>query len=231
MFKVLQEVIMMEKAQTKVLESGIVVVEGIFQKGDEPNANKRIYPMEYLVREVERITPLVQQRALVGELDHPFYPDPNEASIIHAQHASHVIGKLWADGNTVYGRAEALDTPTGKILQEFIKKKVQIGVSSRSLGDVRDGVDGFQHVDESLKVITFDMVVGPSVVESRMREVSALKEWKMLKETEARVQKKLLENKRSMKAPAKKEAEEDPDYITKIVREVMNREMNLPKKF
>lgn len=227
MYKVLTEVMVMEKAQAKVLDNGIVIVEGIFQKGDEPNANKRIYPMEYLSREVDRLLPLVQARALVGELDHPFYPDPNEASIIHAQHSSHVIGKLWTEGNIVMGRAEALDTPTGKILQEFIKKKVQIGVSSRSLGDVRDGINGFQYVDESLKVITWDMVIGPSVVESKMAAVSAMNEWKVFKETEQRVKQKLSENIAKQVAPKE---EEDPEYISKVIREVMNKEFNLPKK-
>lgn len=230
MFKVLQEVLVMEKAEAKVTNNGIIVVEGVFQKGNQPNANRRVYPTEYLLKEVERLSVLTRDRALVGELDHPFYPDPNEASIIHAQHSSHVIVKLWAEGDIVYGRAEALNTPVGQILQEFIKKKVQIGVSSRALGDVRDGVDGFQYVDESLKIITFDMVVGPSVVESKMKATSALQEWTLMKETQQRVQQKLMQNKEAKVAPAKVEQEYDPEYVQKVIREVIAKEFNLPNK-
>ena len=102
-----------------------------------------------------------------------------------------------------------------------MKKKLQVGVSSRSLGDVQDGADGFQYVDSSLKIITWDSVLGPSVVESKLKLASALKEWKAVKETEMRLQKQLLE---------RKTATEDSEQVRRMVKEIIENELGITKK-
>lgn len=206
------EVMQLEAAAVKKAPSGAMILEGVFQKGDEPNANRRVYPMEYLMREVERLTPLCKSRGLLGELDHPFYPDQNESAIIHSKDASHLITSLWQDGKTmVMGQMEVLDTPRGLILQEFIHKGVQIGVSSRSLGDVRQSPNGFDYVDESLKIITFDAVIGPSVTESKMYEAKVVREWQdLMAGTAQSIEKKVLTEVRD---------EKDTDEVRRLIRE------------
>lgn len=191
--------------------------KAVFQKGDTPNANKRIYPMEYLVREMGRLNPIVEKRGLVGELDHPYFRDDDaESSVIHSQKVSHVITKLWQDGNFIWGELEPLNTPSGVILQEFLKAKVMIGVSSRSLGAAQQGANGFWFVDDSLKIVTWDSVVGPSVAESDLRGQEVQKEWaNLLKETKNvanMVQKKQID----------KGKEYDPDEVRYFVKSVMN---------
>ena len=178
---VLYELLMLEAVKIGKSEiTGAMEVSGVFQKSDEPNANRRVYPSEYLNREFKRLKEACKARSLFGELDHPWFPDEGEAAIVHAKETSHIITDLWNEGSIYYGKLELLDTPNGLIAQEIISKKCQIGVSSRSLGGVRQGANGFSYVDDTLKILTWDIVIGPSVVESKLQEVRALKEWQEL---------------------------------------------------
>ena len=176
--RLLEEILLLETSSFKEdSSSGVITLEGVFQLADQPNANRRVYPLNYLLREIERLKPVCESRALLGELDHPFYPDENEAAIVHLGNVSHVISKLWDEGATIYGRLEVINTPSGLILQEFIKRNLQVGVSSRSLGSVTERANGFSYVDDNLKILTFDVVCGPSVVTSKLKQVTAIKEW------------------------------------------------------
>ncbi len=216
MLKILEEVFLLESDKAVINNDSSMTLSGVFQKGDEPNANRRVYPMQYLEREVERLLPLCKTRALVGELDHPVFSSASEASTIHMKNASHVITNLTIKGKYVYGDIEVLATPSGLILQEFIRKRVKCGVSSRSLGDVNTGLDGFDYVAENLKIITWDDVVGPSVVESDMQEKKVYREWMVIKEAKERIDGKILnENK-------KQHYLDDPESLRATIRKVID---------
>lgn len=79
--------------EAKKLANGNMVVSGLVQATDKPNANRRIYPYEVLKRQVDQYVqgPIAENRAL-GELDHP------ESSIINLKNVSHNIVRLWWDG-------------------------------------------------------------------------------------------------------------------------------------
>jgi len=99
---------------------------------------------------------------MLGELNHPEYRDPNP------ENASHVVTKLWLseDNKYVYGEAEILDTPKGRILESLLRAGVEIGVSSRGEGQMVER-GGDSYVDEdSYDLITFDGVLEPSVEEA-----------------------------------------------------------------
>ena len=211
---VLKEILLLEVSSEQAKKG---ILEGVFQKGDTPNANRRIYPMEYLLREMERLAPLCTERALVGELDHPFYPDEAESAVIHAGGVCHVIPQLWQDNKFIYGKSEILNTPNGLILREFIDKKIQIGVSSRSMGNAVEHADGFYYVDNSLKIITWDHVVGPSVVESRMNLVEVQRDWnRLMKEAKTVATKNIQQQK-------EKSDELDPDEARYHIRKVLKK--------
>lgn len=149
-------------------------VTGIFQEAEIQNANSRVYPRSVLEQAVARIKPFVEARKVLGEFDHP--PDAK----IHLDRVSHLITKLWMEGNKVYGQAEVLEhTQFGQALKGLLKQNVTIGVSSRGIGDmVTESTGGkqFFRVLEGYNLITFDAVAEPSVpgteltmMESRMR--------------------------------------------------------------
>jgi len=129
---------------------------GKFQKCDEQNNNGRVYPRSILESQVKAIQGKIDERSLVGALDHP----ANDA--IHLSQASHLITKLWVEKNgDVMGEAEILSTPNGKIVEALIGDGVKIGISSRGLGSVSENSE-VKIVNEDFKLITFDLVSDPS---------------------------------------------------------------------
>tara|TARA_R100001509_G_scaffold159883_1_gene126861 strand:- start:61 stop:1635 length:1575 start_codon:yes stop_codon:yes gene_type:complete len=131
-------------------------LRGKFQQCDEQNNNGRIYPRKILEAQVKAIQEKIGDRSLVGALDHP----ANDA--IHLSQASHLITGLSVGKNgEVIGECEILSTPNGKIVEALIKDGVKIGISSRGVGSVTEGIKG-KIVNEDFKLITFDLVSDPS---------------------------------------------------------------------
>ena len=131
-------------------------LRGRFQKCDEQNNNGRIYPRKILEGQVKKIQEKINDRSLVGALDHP----ANDA--IHLSQASHLITGLSVDkSGDVIGECEILSTPNGKIVEALINDGVKIGISSRGVGSVSEGREG-KVVNEDFKLITFDLVSDPS---------------------------------------------------------------------
>lgn len=135
---------------------GLVSFRGKFQEAEAVNKNKRMYPYNVLNDNIDRLKEAVKERRLVGELDHP------TDSIIHFAEASHVVTKLWWDGNILMGEGEILNTPNGKILKSLIEDGVKVGISSRGVGNGKVNEDGILVIGESYKLITFDAVADPS---------------------------------------------------------------------
>lgn len=209
------EILTLEQANN---HNGAIILNGVFQKANEPNGNKRIYMIDTLQREVNRLLPICKKRALIGELDHPQTNDPEEGTLLHMSNASHIITDLMMKENLMYGSLELLDTPKGIIAQEFVKKKVKIGVSSRALGSVIELGNGFLKVDNDLEIITWDLVVGPSVSESELKNSTIVNEWKILTES---LRKKLITeiSKKNMVDEKKNLTKQyDPDYIRYLIR-------------
>jgi len=130
---------------------------GVFSEAERPNGNKRIYGRPLLEREVKKLQKQIGDRRLLGELDHP------SDEIVHLGNVSHVITKLYMQGNHVMGEGEVLNTPSGKVLTELLRAGVKLGISSRGTGSVDLGEGGANYVvGENYNMITFDMVSEPS---------------------------------------------------------------------
>jgi len=138
------------------IEKGLIKFRGKFQEAEAVNKNKRMYPFTVLDENVQRLMEVVKGRGLIGELDHP------TDSIIHFRDASHVITKLWWDGNVLMGEGEILNTPHGKVLKALINDGVRVGISSRGVGNGKVNENGILVIGESYKLITFDAVADPS---------------------------------------------------------------------
>ena len=136
--------------------NGFVKFKGKFQEAEVKNKNGRLYRYNLLERERCRLDPIILERRLFGELDHP------SDSIIHLENASHLITRLWWIDNVLYGEGEILPTPAGKILETIIRCGIPVGISSRGIGNGKTDKDGTMIVDETFKLITFDVVADPS---------------------------------------------------------------------
>lgn len=137
-------------------DKGLIKFRGKFQEAEAVNKNKRKYPYDVLNANVKALIPIIEARGLIGELDHP------TDSIIHFEKASHVITKLWWEGNNLMGEGEILNTPHGRILKALINDGVRVGISSRGVGNGRVDESGILVIGESYKLLTFDAVADPS---------------------------------------------------------------------
>lgn len=151
-------------------DKGLTKFRGKFQEASAVNKNKRIYPFEVLDNNVKSLLPAIEARGLVGELDHP------TDSIVHFEKCSHVITKLWWDGNNLMGEGEILNTPHGRILKALLNDGVRVGISSRGVGNGRNDENGILVIGESYKLITFDAVADPSTYSAFQEKVVGKKE-------------------------------------------------------
>lgn len=157
--------------EARRLANGNMVVSGLVQATDKPNANRRIYPYQTLFVQVQKYIagPIAENRAL-GELDHP------ESSIINLKNVSHNIVKLWWEGKDLYGDVEILPTPSGNILRQLFSNNITVGISSRAMGSVTPIGEGLVQVEDDLDLICWDFVSTPSTYGAYMKPVSGLRE-------------------------------------------------------
>lgn len=132
-----------------------IVLKGILQKGNTLNRNGRKYPIEILKREVDKYNQLVKERRALGELDHP------DSAVVSLSNVSHLVTRMWWDGDTLHGEVEIIDTPSGDILKGLLRSGVMLGISSRGVGSVKSQ-SGADVVQEDFELIAFDFVSSPS---------------------------------------------------------------------
>ena len=145
----------LSESEKKNVMEGAVYLVGICQKAGTKNGNGRVYRKETLEREVEAYQKTIRERRSLGELDHP------DDSVINLKNASHLVTKMWWEGDNVMGKIEVLETPSGKILKELVKAGCKLGISSRGLGSTSKK-GAITEVDDDFQLICFDMVSEPS---------------------------------------------------------------------
>ena len=144
------------KIVTESLDDGqggkTLYMEGIFIQGNKPNQNQRIYPSH----EIKKAVDSIQQRiddgfTVLGEADHP------DDLQVNLDRVSHMIERMWMDGDDGIGRLKLLPTPLGNICKTLIECGAKLGVSSRGSGNVNESgkVSGFD-------IQTVDIVANPS---------------------------------------------------------------------
>jgi hypothetical protein len=148
-------------------------IEGRFLVGNEVNRNNRMYKMDTLRQEVARYTKdYIDTNRALGELGHPDTPSLN------LERVSHKIVSLVEDGNTFRGKALILETPYGQIVKNFIDSGVNLGVSSRAMGSVVMTKEGYNLVQDDLRLATAaDIVADPSAPGAFVQGIMENKEW------------------------------------------------------
>ena len=173
--KLIRETVEQVKYLTETTENGKknLFIEGTFLVGDTVNRNNRMYKMDTLRREVGRYDEeYIKTNRALGELGHPDTPTLN------LERVSHKIISLVEDGNTFYGKALVLETPYGQIVRNFIDNDVSIGVSSRALGSLVQTKEGYNLVQDDLKLATAaDIVADPSAPGAFVQGIMENKEW------------------------------------------------------
>lgn len=173
--KLIRETVENVKYINEATENGSkkLYIEGTFLVGEAVNKNNRMYKMDTLRNEVQRYNDeFISQNRALGELGHPDTPT------INLERVSHKILSLVEDGNTFYGKALILDTPYGQIVKNFIENDVTCGVSSRALGSLVQTKEGYNLVQDDLRLATAaDIVADPSAPGAFVNGIMENKEW------------------------------------------------------
>jgi len=162
------EVITEGKGSTKRM-----YIEGTFLQGDIKNRNGRMYPISTLAKEVGRYNEAYTNKGrALGELGHPDGPT------INLDRVSHKIVKLEQRGSNIYGKAQLLSTPMGKIASSLLDEGVKLGVSSRGVGSLKMNNEGVNVVGEDFMLATAaDIVADPSAPDAFVDGIMEGKEW------------------------------------------------------
>ena len=147
---------LLTEAEKREVSNGFLIFPAKLQEADAVNGNQRVYPRDTLLREIENYQKLVKDRRSLGECDHP------DDSVINLKNASHMVNRVWWEGNNVLGTVKVLNTPSGNILRGLYESGVKFGFSSRALGSLQEGKSGSQVVQDDLQLICFDAVSEPS---------------------------------------------------------------------
>ena len=132
------------------------MIEGIFMQAESKNRNGRVYPKNVLESATDKYQKeQVKTGRAVGELGHPDSPT------INLDRVSHKITELNWDGNNVIGKAEILETPMGQIVRGLMDGEVQLGVSTRGMGSLKQS-GGKTVVSDDFILSTVDIVQDPS---------------------------------------------------------------------
>lgn len=147
-------------------------IEGVFMQAEKQNRNGRVYPKDVLGKEADRYNrEYVQKNRAFGELGHPDSPT------INLDRVSHMITKLYPDGNNFIGKAKILDTPNGKIVKSLLDGGATLGVSTRGVGSLKPQ-NGYQVVQNDFHLATAaDIVADPSAPDAFVRGIMEGKEW------------------------------------------------------
>lgn len=154
-FKILQE-----KAK-----DGSMTVYAKFSEADKRNQNSRIYPLKILSREVDRLQTKIAAGQFLGQADHSDSPQT------FLRDVSHVVTGLEMKGNNGYATIKILNTEAGRNIQEIIKGKGKVGISTRSVGTV-DAKTG--KIQSDLKLLALDLVANPSVKDATIGKENIL---------------------------------------------------------
>jgi hypothetical protein len=145
-------------------------IKGPFLMANEANRNKRVYPLEEMVKEVSRYDKeMIRENRATGELNHPTSPE------INLERACHVVTELKQNGNIFEGKSKILSTPVGQVVRSLIMDGVKLGVSSRALGRV-DEKNGVNTVSD-FRLVAIDVVADPSVPTAFVNGILESKQW------------------------------------------------------
>ena len=147
-------------------------IKGVFLQSEVKNRNGRVYPKNILLKEVRRYNKeFINKNRAFGELGHPDGPTVN------LERVSHMVKRLYPEGDNFIGEAKIMDTPYGKIVKGLIDEGAQLGVSSRGMGSIEQR-NGASYVKSDFYLATAaDIVADPSAPDAFVEGIMEGKEW------------------------------------------------------
>ncbi len=137
----------------------------IFMLVDTVNDNMRYYPKQQYLNNEPQLKKKIENRRLLGELEHPFTDDINRIYTVNLKEVQILITDLKLHDKTVYGEFQILNTPNGVILKNLLDYNINLGISLRGLGDTEEKIIENKQVEyiipDSFEIICWDIVHTP----------------------------------------------------------------------
>lgn len=131
-------------------------LKGPMMVAERVNKNGRLYPIAEMRREAQRyIEEMVNTGRAMGELNHPSSAD------VDLERACHLIVSLNEDDNIFHGKSKILSTPCGQIVRCLINDGAKVGMSTRALGALEEGVS--HSTVKNMRLVAVDCVADPSI--------------------------------------------------------------------
>jgi hypothetical protein len=148
-------------------------IEGVTLQSEVKNKNGRVYPKDVLGEAIDKhITEFMKYGRAVGELNHPV----EKSSEINPDRISHRFTEVNEDNNNFRTKALVLNTTEGTQVKNLIEGGVQLGISSRGFGDVKES-NGAKVVQSLYLVSLGDIVTNPSAPQAFVTAVFESAEW------------------------------------------------------
>lgn len=145
-------------------------ITGPYMMAEKQNQNGRVYKLDEMVKEVDRyLTEMVKTRRAIGEMNHP------QSTEVNPVNACHLVTEMKQNGNYFMGKSLILDTPMGQLLKSLVRDRIQMGISTRGLGNLAESTQG--KMVSNFHLICLDVVHQPSVQNAMLESVLESKEW------------------------------------------------------
>lgn len=145
-------------------------ITGPYMMAEKRNQNGRVYNLNEMTREVDRYSvDMIKTRRAIGEMNHP------QSTEVNPVNACHLVTELRQNGNYFIGKSLILDTPMGQLLKSLVKDKIQMGISTRGLGNLAESTEGKRV--SNFHLICLDVVHQPSVQNAMLESILESKEW------------------------------------------------------
>ena len=140
-----------------------IVLTGLFTSFDTKNRNGRIYESADFLPHVDALREQINNKRLLGELDHPHRFEISLANV------SHVVESLEYDPrqNAIVGKIRLLNTSKGREAQALVRDGIPLNISSRAAGTV----DESGHV-RLQQLFTYDLVADPGFANAQLKRVN-----------------------------------------------------------
>lgn len=142
--------------------NGFVIAEGIIQRGNETNRNRRYYPTEELRRGImaPRQQELVESGNFKGEAGHPLDKTLVRQSKIDPLNEQVWYTKLWMEGDLVKAHFRGTNNELGRSFNDDLKDGQKPSFSLRALGSLVN--ENGRMTVRNMQIVTYDRVYFPS---------------------------------------------------------------------
>jgi hypothetical protein len=146
-------------------------IKGPYMMAENYNRNNRLYRLEEMVNEVSRYkTEMIKTNRALGTLNH------ESSAEVNLDRVCHIVTDLYQEGNVFHGKSKVLTTPSGHIVRALINDGVKVGMSSRALGQLVEGVGG-KNIVKDFRLISIDCVADPSFPKAFVNGILESKQW------------------------------------------------------